>query len=84
MSISSASSDGVDLEAVNGSIDLYLASSVGADIRAESVNGALANDLGIEVTKGKYVGSSFNGSIGGGGSRVELETVNGSINVHSW
>ncbi|MDX2437908.1 MAG: hypothetical protein QNL88_12750 [Acidobacteriota bacterium] len=77
-------SDGVDLEAVNGSIDLYLGSSVGADIRAESVNGTLANDLGIEVTKGKYVGSSFNGSIGGGGSRVDLETVNGSVTVHSW
>jgi DUF4097 and DUF4098 domain-containing protein YvlB len=78
------SAEGVDLESVNGSIDLYLASSVGADIRAESVNGTLANDLGIAVAKGKYIGSSFDGSVGGGGSRVELETVNGTISVHSW
>jgi DUF4097 and DUF4098 domain-containing protein YvlB len=78
------SADGVELETVNGSIDLYLASSVGADIRAESVNGTLANDLGIAVAKGKYVGSSFDGSVGGGGSRVDLETVNGRISVHSW
>jgi DUF4097 and DUF4098 domain-containing protein YvlB len=78
------SAEGLELEAVNGSIDLYLASSVGADIRAESVNGSLANDLGIAVARGKYVGSSFDGSVGGGGSRVDLETVNGRISVHSW
>jgi len=78
------SSEQLGLETVNGSIDLYLATSVGADISAETVNGKLANDLGIAVSKGKYVGASFNGSTGGGGSRVELETVNGSISVHSW
>jgi DUF4097 and DUF4098 domain-containing protein YvlB len=77
-------SERVDLETVNGSIDLYLAPSVGADLRAESVNGSLSNDLGIPVSKGKYVGSSFSGSSGGGGARVDLETVNGSIEVHSW
>jgi DUF4097 and DUF4098 domain-containing protein YvlB len=79
-----SSSEQLELETVNGSIDLYLGSSVSADIRAETVNGTLANDLGISVTKGKYVGASFSGSVGGGGSQVELETVNGSIIVHSW
>ena len=74
----------VDLEAVNGSIDLYLAASAGADINAETVNGRLSNDLGIDVRKGKYVGASFSGSVGGGGARVDLETVNGKIAVHSW
>ena len=38
-----------------------------AEIRAETVNGRISNDFGIEVKKGKYVGSSMNGSIGGGG-----------------
>lgn len=79
-----AASERVDLETVNGSIDLYLASSVGADLSADSVNGSLSNDLGIAVAKGKYVGSSFKGSTGGGGAQVDLETVNGSIKVHSW
>lgn len=74
----------MDLEAVNGRLDLYLASSLSADLRADSVNGSLKNDFGIEVRKGKYVGSDFHGSIGGGGAKVSLETVNGSINVHSW
>lgn len=79
-----AASEQAELETVNGSIDLYLGSSIGADIRAESVNGTLSNDLGMAVSKGKYVGSSFKGSVGGGGARVDLETVNGSIKVHSW
>ena len=75
--------ENIDLETVNGSLDLYLAASSGAEIRAESVNGKLRNDFGIEVHKGKYVGSDFKGSVGGGGARVNLETVNGSITVHS-
>jgi len=74
----------LDLEAVNGRLDLYLASSLGADLRADTVNGSLKNDFGIAVRKGKYVGSDFQGSVGGGGAKVSLETVNGSINVHSW
>ena len=76
--------DKLDMESVNGRLDLYLASSIGADLRAESVNGSLKNDFGIDVRKGKYVGSDFQGSVGGGGATVSLETVNGSIDVHSW
>lgn len=72
------------LESVNGRLDLYLASSIGAHMRAESVNGRLTNDFGIDVRKGKYVGSDFRGMVGGGGAEVALETVNGSINVHRW
>jgi DUF4097 and DUF4098 domain-containing protein YvlB len=76
--------DRIDLESVNGALDLYLPSSAGADVRAESVNGKLSNDFGIEVHRGKYVGSDFRGAVGGGGSRVALQTVNGRISVHRW
>ncbi len=76
--------ESIDLESVNGALDLYLAASAGAEIRAESLNGRLRNDFGIEVRKGKYVGSDLTGSVGGGGARVNLETVNGSITVHSF
>ena len=76
--------ESLDMESVNGRLDLHLASSIVADMRAESVNGRLTNDFGIDVRKGKYVGSDFRGTIGGGGASVALETVNGSINVHRW
>ncbi len=78
------STESIEMESVNGSLDLYLSPSAGADIRAETVNGRIANEFGIEVRKGKYVGSSLKGAVGHGGSRVDLDTVNGSINVHNW
>ncbi len=74
--------DSVSLAAVNGTIDLYLAPGANADVTAETVNGTISNDLGFEVRKGKYVGANMNGTIGGGGTLVELETVNGAIAVH--
>ena len=73
----------IDLGSVNGAIDLYLPASAAARIQAETVNGHLSNDFGIEVHTGKYVGASFAGTIGGGGPRIEIETVNGRISVHS-
>jgi hypothetical protein len=74
----------LDMESVNGRLDLYLASSIGADLEADSVNGRLSNDFGIDVHKGRYVGSDFRGRVGDGGATVALETVNGSISVHRW
>jgi DUF4097 and DUF4098 domain-containing protein YvlB len=76
-------SSSIDMESVNGALDLYLGGA-GADIRAETVNGRIGNDFGIEVVKGKYVGASLKGAVSGGGSRVDLETVNGPISVHNW
>jgi DUF4097 and DUF4098 domain-containing protein YvlB len=77
------SGDSVDLESVNGTVNLFLGASAGADVRAETVNGEIRNDFGLHVNKHKYVGADLRGTIGGGGARVDLETVNGGITVHS-
>ena len=74
-------SDEISLSSVNGTIEVFLAGS--AEIRAETVNGRISNDFGLEVKKGKYIGSSMSGSIGAGGPVIELETVNGGIQVSS-
>jgi DUF4097 and DUF4098 domain-containing protein YvlB len=76
-------SDRFELESVNGTIDLYLAPSAGAEIEAETLNGNLSSDFGFEVHKGKFVGADMRGTIGGGGAEIELGTVNGAIAVHS-
>ncbi len=81
LELGSVVSRDVNLDSVNGTIEVFLTG--GAEIRAETVNGRISNDFGIEVKKGKYVGSSMNGSIGGGGPVVEIETVNGGIRVGS-
>lgn len=71
----------VSLSSVNGTVEVFLTGS--AEIRAETVNGRISNDFGIEVKKGKYVGSSMRGSVGGGGPIIEIDTVNGGIRVGS-
>ncbi len=79
-----AAGDKLNLESVNGSVDLYLPGSVGAEIDAKTVNGFIGNDLGLEVRKGKYVGSNLHGVIGDGAVQIDIETVNGAITLHRY
>jgi hypothetical protein len=65
---------------VNGSITLTLPSSTSADVRAETVNGDIETDFALTVT-GKFSRRRLNGTIGGGGHTLEMETVNGSIHL---
>jgi len=54
-----------------------------ADVEAETVHGSIENSFGLEVKQDGFVGRSLRGSIGGGGPRVRLENVNGSITIRS-
>lgn len=71
----------VDLDSVNGRIELALPPGAGAELDVETVNGSIRNDFGLEVHKGKYVGSDLRADLNGGGARVAVETVNGSIRL---
>ena len=73
----------VQVESVNGEVIVALPPGAGAEIRAETIHGDIDNDFGLEVKKDRYVGRSLEASLGGGGARVELETVNGSIRIRS-
>lgn len=76
-----APGDAVVVESVNGPIEVLVPRGAGATLRAETVNGRITNDLGLEVRKGRYVGSSMHGVVGSGAAEVSLETVNGPITV---
>jgi hypothetical protein len=65
---------------VNGGITVDLPASIGAEVKAQTVNGAIQTDFGLTVTGG-VVGKKLQGTIGGGGRSLELNTVNGSIQV---
>ncbi len=69
------------LESVNGAIEVTLPASADGSIDAETVNGSIGNDLGLEVRKGQYIGSSMHGTVGSGAGRLSIETVNGPISV---
>ena len=73
----------LQIESVNGKIDVRIPSGASADVSAETVNGRISNDFGVAVEKGEFIGSSMEGRIGSGGTRIQLETVNGRIHLGS-
>lgn len=70
----------LEFETVNGGITVELPDGVGADVTARTVNGAIETDFPLTV-QGRFSQRRLSGSIGGGGSRISLETVNGSVRL---
>ncbi len=70
----------IRMDSVNGRIELSVPDTVDADIKAETVNGSLRNDFDIKVSKG-LVGKDMEGEIGAGTASIQLDTVNGSIQI---
>jgi DUF4097 and DUF4098 domain-containing protein YvlB len=72
----------ISFETVNGNITLTLPGATQASVVAETMNGALNSDFSLTV-KGKFRAGmrKLEGDIGGGGSEISLETVNGSIRL---
>jgi Putative adhesin len=72
--------DSVSMSTVNGSITLTLPATLSTDLRASTVNGDITADFPITV-QGKISRRRMEGTIGGGGRTLALETVNGSITL---
>lgn len=66
---------------VNGDILLHVPADFRARVDAELVNGRIESDFPLQITRGRYVGSSAEGQIGRGGHRLKLETVNGTLAI---
>jgi len=73
-------SDDLRFTTVNGGITIDLPANVSADVRAHTVNGEIVTDFPIMVT-GRLGPRRLNGTIGSGGRRLELTTVNGTIRL---
>lgn len=70
----------IHLKSVNGAINLGLPSSPNAEVSASTVNGGITTDFPLQV-KGKFMGHRIDGTLGSGGTRIELSNVNGSIRI---
>jgi DUF4097 and DUF4098 domain-containing protein YvlB len=68
------------LSTVNGGIRLELPEGTNASVKAETVNGSITTDFPLTV-QGRVNRRHLNGQIGSGGRELELETVNGSIDI---
>jgi DUF4097 and DUF4098 domain-containing protein YvlB len=71
----------ISLSTVNGSVNLLLPSDINATVKADTVNGNISNDFGLPVRKGQYVGRDLHGRIGTGEAQINLDSVNGGLNI---
>jgi Toastrack DUF4097 len=71
-----------DLEysTVNGSIEIEVPSNLDADVDMRTVNGSLSADFPITL-QGRVNPRRIRATIGKGGRRLRLETVNGSVEL---
>lgn len=71
-----------DLEAktVNGSVTVEMPTPANLEVRANTLNGDISSDFPMTI-QGKMSPRSMRGTIGNGGPRLELSTVNGAIDL---
>ena len=72
----------IKLKSVNGSIELGLPGSPSAEVKASTVNGGIKSDFPLTV-QGSFASHNLSGTLGSGGTRIELSNVNGSIHIGS-
>jgi hypothetical protein len=73
-------SNTLEMTTVNGSITLTLPSDLNTDVRASTVNGDISTDFPMTLT-GRVSRRKLEGTIGGGGRVLSLDSVNGSITL---
>ncbi|MBV8206782.1 MAG: DUF4097 family beta strand repeat protein [Acidobacteria bacterium] len=72
----------VKVSSVNGSAIVVIPANANAEVRAHSVNGSIHSDFNLQVEHPRYgPGSRVEGRLGSGGAEINLETVNGGIQI---
>lgn len=70
----------MEFKTVNGSIDISMPATLSAEVEAKTLNGSISSDFPLTV-QGTFSRRHLTGTIGGGGRTLQLETVNGSVNI---
>ena len=65
---------------VNGAVVVSFPGELDAEVTASTVNGEIATDWPLTV-RGRFGQKNLNGTIGSGGRRLSLHTVNGDIEI---
>ncbi len=72
--------EGLEFTTVNGGIRIELPAGTNADIDIDTVNGHIDTDFPLTI-RGRWGPRHASGEIGSGGPKIELHTVNGSIEL---
>jgi len=76
------SGQSVELNSVNGSVDLTIPSDSNTELEAETVSGGISNDFGLHVNHHNFVGHDLSGELGSGGAHIKVSNVNGHVEIH--
>jgi hypothetical protein len=73
----------LDFNTVSGDITLWVPADFTADVDFSSLSGDFETDFEMSVTqeKSKWIGSSIEGTIGGGGRDLSFSTISGDVNL---
>jgi hypothetical protein len=72
----------VSLDTVNGKLTVTLPAEPDVRVNGETLNGSISSDYSGFVIKKEFpVGKHVNGSVGGGGCNLKVNTVNGSVAI---
>lgn len=75
------SNDGdMNFNTVNGAIRVETPSSLNADVRMDTMHGGISTDYPVQIS-GRFGPRHAEGTIGRGGARIRMETVNGDIEL---
>jgi hypothetical protein len=79
--MSSLSRDGeMSYHTVNGSITVETPSALDADVSLETMHGSITTDWPVQLS-GRFGPRHAEGTIGRGGRRIKLQTLNGSVEL---
>ena len=73
-------SEDLDFETVNGDITAIVPANFQGEVELETVNGSLHSDFPITI-QGRFDPRHMRATIGGGGRRLKLTTVNGDVRL---
>jgi hypothetical protein len=75
------SNDGdMNFNTVNGTIRVETPSALNASVRMDTMHGGISTDYPVQIS-GRFGPRHAEGTIGRGGGRIRMETVNGSIEL---
>jgi DUF4097 and DUF4098 domain-containing protein YvlB len=68
----------IDLKTVNGSVSAAAPTGLNAVVSASTINGGIESDFPLTV-QGRIGMRSVNGTLGSGGRRINMTTINGNV-----
>ncbi len=73
----------VDINTINGEIDMFISANQKADLSLKTINGTMYTNLEMDFNQTKdnlcKVGGNVDTKLNGGGNKINLETINGTI-----